>query len=190
MRRALAVIAAWTSFATASAQGAGPTVVSTRQLTPRLTELTLRTPALATDTVLRVLLPDGYAASPVRRYPVLYLLHGCCDFDVRGSQAWTTHGEAEKATAGLPLIVVMPDAGAGGFYSDWFNGGAGGPPKWETYHINQLIPFVDKRYRTVATREGRAVTGLSMGGFGAMSYASRHPDLFVAAASFSGAVDT
>ena len=56
--------------------------------------------------------------------------------------------------------------------------------------MRQLVPFVDRRYRTVGRRSGRAVAGLSMGGFGALSYASRHPDLFAAAAAFSGAVDT
>jgi S-formylglutathione hydrolase FrmB len=131
------------------------------------------------------MLPDGYDAAGATRYPVLYLLHGCCD-DYR---SWTDKGDAEKITAGLPLIVVMPDAGQAGFYTDWYNAGAGGPPAWETYHVGQLIPYVDAHYRTVAARGGRAVAGLSMGGFGTMSYAARHPDLFVAAASFSGAVD-
>jgi len=63
------------------------------------------------------------------------------------------------------------------------------PPAWETYHIAELIPFIDSHYPTVAERSGRAIAGLSMGGFGAMSYAAKHPELFVAAGSFSGAVD-
>jgi esterase/lipase superfamily enzyme len=88
------------------------------------------------------------------------------------------------------VIVVMPDSGTSGGYVDWYNNGHGGPPRWETYHINQLLPFIDRRFRTVARRTGRAIAGLSMGGFGAMSYTARHPDLFAAAASFSGAVDT
>ena len=92
-------------------------------------------------------------------------------------------------TAGQPLIVVMPDGGRGGWYSNWHNGGRGGPPAWESYHIGQLIPLVDRRFRTVAARRGRAIAGLSMGGFGAFSYAARHPDLFTAAASFSGGLD-
>jgi S-formylglutathione hydrolase FrmB len=166
------------------------TVVKREQLSPRLSEYTLHTDALSEDTVVRVLLPADYAAHPEQRYPVLYLLHGCCDYDVRGSQAWTTHGEAEQATAGLPLIVVMPDGGRAGFYTDWYRKGAGGPPEWERYHIGQLIPWIDASFQTRAAREGRAVVGLSMGGFGAFSYAARHPDRFVAAASFSGAVDT
>jgi S-formylglutathione hydrolase FrmB len=168
-----------------AAHADGLRLVSSKRLDDRLTELTLRTPAVAGDTRVRVLLPAGYAASE-RRYPVLYLLHGA----LNGEEAWTEQGDAEAIAAGLPLIVVMPDSGQGGGYADWFNGGAGGPPEWERYHIDQLIPFVDARYRTVARRSGRAVAGLSMGGFGAMSYAARHPDLFVAAAAFSGAVDT
>jgi S-formylglutathione hydrolase FrmB len=165
-------------------------VESRQQLDPRLREYSLATPALPKSTILRVLLPDGYKQHPKRRYPVLYLLHGCCDFDVDGSQAWTTHGEAEKATAGKGLIVVMPAGGRGGMYSDWLTAGTQGRPQWETYHVRQLIPWVDRTFRTRPRRGGRAIAGLSMGGFGAMKYAATYPDKFVAAASFSGIVDS
>jgi S-formylglutathione hydrolase FrmB len=161
-------------------------LVDSEQLTPRLSELTLRTPALEDDTHVRVLLPEGYDAAAARRYPVLYLLHGCCD-DYR---SWSDKGHAEQVVGAQPLIVVMPDGGQAGFYSNWHNGGAGGPPRWESYHVRQLVPWIDAHYRTVAARRGRAITGLSMGGFGAMKYAARHPGMFVAAASFSGAVDS
>ena len=137
-------------------------------------------------TDVRVLLPAGYAEHPRRRYPVLYLLHGAID----NYTSWTVKGDAEQLTARYPLIVVMPDSGPSGGYTGWYNGGAGGPPAWETYHIDQLIPWIDSHLRTRAARAERAIAGLSMGGFGAMSYAARHPDLFAAAASFSGAVDT
>ena len=167
------------------AVAAPPEVVKREQLKPRLVEYTLKTDALAEETKVRILLPNGYDASGDRRYPVLYLLHGCCD-DWR---SWSDKSELIQMTEGVPLVVVMPDAGAGGFYTDWYNNGAGGPPKWETYHVSQLIPWVERTFRAVAAREGRAVAGLSMGGFGTMKYAARHPDLFVAAASFSGAVD-
>jgi S-formylglutathione hydrolase FrmB len=92
------------------------------------------------------------------------------------------------ATAGLPLIVVMPDAGRGGeagWYSDW----ADGSRQWESFHTGVLVDWVDATYRTRGDGH-RAVLGMSMGGFGAMKYAARHPGLFRAAASFSGAVDT
>jgi S-formylglutathione hydrolase FrmB len=170
--------------------GAGAiTVTSREQLSPRLSEFKLTTPALASETIVRVLLPRGYAQHPTTRYPVLYLLNGCCDYDVDGAQAWTTHGEAEQATDGVPLIVVMPAGGRGGFYTDWYNNGAFGQPAYETYHLGELVPWVDQQFRTVGSRSGRAIAGLSMGGFGAMSYAGRHPDMFVSASSFSGAVD-
>jgi S-formylglutathione hydrolase FrmB len=176
--------------ARASASTGSPiSVVSVQQLDARLTEYVLRTPALSSTTPLRVLLPTGYAQHPRERYPVLYLLHGCCNYGTSGAASWTTAGDAEAATTKLRLIVVMPDAGEGGMYTDWYNNGAGGDPKWETYHVDQLIPWFDSHFRTIATRQGRAIAGLSMGGFGAMSYAARHPDLFVFAASFSGIVD-
>jgi S-formylglutathione hydrolase FrmB len=173
------------SPAVACAGPGGVEVVGRRRLDARLLELTLRTRALAEPTRVRVLLPRGYARS-TRRYPVLYLLHGAAD-DYR---SWTRSGDVERLTDGLGLIVVMPDTGRFGGYTNWFNDGRGGRPAWETYHVGELVPFVDRRFRTVAARRGRAVAGLSMGGFGAMSYAARHPDLFAAAASFSGVVDS
>ena len=183
---ALASMAIAAACAAGPAHAAGLELKATQQLDPRLVELTFHTPALKDDTHVRVLLPTGYDPSGTTRYPVLYLVHGTID-DYR---SWTDKGDAESVTAGLPLIVVMPDAGNGGFYSDWFNNGAGGPPEWETYHVGELIPWIDSHYPTIAARAGRATAGLSMGGFGAMSYAARHPDLFAAAASFSGAVNT
>ena len=88
----------------------------------------------------------------------------------------------------------MPDAGfdgdGGGWFTDWFNGGAGGHPMWETFHVAQLIPWIDENLRTLPRRDGRAIAGLSQGGFGALSYAARHPDLFTSVASFSGGAAT
>jgi len=183
---ALVLVPAAAAIASPSPRGGGRvSVVASRQLDARLLELTIRTPALASPTKVRVLLPAGYTASAARRYPVLYLLHGA-----GGDQTdWTTAGGAEQATAGLPLIVVMPDGGLGGWYTNWYNGGHGGPPEWETWHTSQLVSLIDHRFRTIAARRGRAIAGLSMGGFGAFSYAARHPDLYASAASFSGGVD-
>src|SRR3954462_15224531 len=174
----------------AGAAGSDIRVEARAQLSPRLSELTMTTPALDFPVKVRVLVPDGYDSHPKRRYPVLYLLHG--SFDT--SAGWTERGAAEQLTAGLPVIVVMPPTAgkgnAGGWASDWWNEGRGGPPRWETFTIGQLIPWVDANLRTIPRRDKRAIAGLSMGGFTAMSYAARHPDRFGAAASFSGAVDT
>lgn len=187
LRTALATtIAAALLAPAAHAATGGLTLVSTQQLDPRLSELTFSTPALSSDTGVRVLVPSDYASDPHRRYPVLYLLNGSL-----GSETdWTEQGDAEARTAGLNAIVVMPSGGEGGYYSNWWNFGKGGPPEWETYHIDQLVPWIDAHYRTIARRGDRAIAGLSMGGFGAFSYAARHPDLFAIAASFSGALDT
>ena len=164
----------------------GLDLIQSHRTSPRLEELRFRTPALVGETRVRVLLPKGYDRSGRTRYPVLFLLHG----GTGGYRDWTDTGDAAAISSPYPMIVVMPDGSGYGNYVDWYNHGAGGPPMWETYHIGQLLPWVDAHYPTVGTRAGRAIAGLSMGGGGAMGYAARHPDLFAAAAAFSGAVDT
>jgi len=141
---------------------------------------------------VRILLPDGYATSGLT-YPVLYLLHGAGDTAASWSSNDDGQESLEQFTAGQRVVIVMPDGGANdiaGWYSDWFNGGAFGPPQWESFHAGELIDWVQSNYRVRTDRGGRVVAGLSMGGFGAFSYAARHPDLFAAAFSFSGFLDT
>lgn len=172
--------------------GVAPLVLlNETKLSDRLRELTFQTPAFAEITKVRVLLPKNYDANPQTRYPSLHLLHGCCNGVVAGGgyNNWTDALKAEAVTLEYPLIVVMPEGGRGGFYTDWYNNGMGGVPMWETYHIHQLLPWIDNHYRTINKRSQRAVAGLSMGGFGAYTYASRHPELFIAAGSFSGVLD-
>jgi S-formylglutathione hydrolase FrmB len=186
-RLAAAIAAASIAAVTAAPAHAADhdiTVVSSQQVDSRLVDLQLSTPALSKPTHVNVLLPEGYDQRADERFPVLYLLHGAFG----NYRDWLAAGNAEAITAGLPLIIVMPDGGQGGWYTNWVNRGAGGPPEWERYHVDELVPWIDDHYRTIAGRDGRAIAGLSMGGFGAVSYASRHPDLFAWAGSFSGAV--
>jgi S-formylglutathione hydrolase FrmB len=165
--------------------GDGITVDSSYWVDPRLMDVTVSSAALPGPVGVRVLLPNGYDPTQATRYPVLYLLHGGF-----GSYTdWTTFGNVEPLTVGLPVIVVMPDGGQGGWYSNWANFGAGGPPQWETFHINQLIPWIDANFSTIASKAGRAIAGLSMGGFGAMTYAAQFPGLFTSVSSYSGALD-
>jgi S-formylglutathione hydrolase FrmB len=176
----------------ATPAAAGLTVTSATPVKnhPHVTDVTFTSRALNGTVHADVLLPASYDPHGPRRYPVLYLLHGH-----GGSHAdWTNH-DVDRVIGDLPVIVVMPDGGYDGFYSDWYGTDVDGhtpapAPGWETFHIRELLPWVDATFKTIADRRGRAVAGLSMGGFGAMSYAARHPDLFVAAGSFSGAVDT
>jgi len=168
---------------------AGIHVVSDHAIDRRLIALTVSTAALGAPANIRILLPAGYAKHRRHRYPVLYLLHGTSG----GAADWTKVGDAEQTTAGRRLIVVMPDIAlgddGGGWCTNWYNDGAHGRPEWETFHIDQLIPWVDHNLRTIADRDGRAIAGLSQGGFCSMSYAARHPDMFETALSFSGAPD-
>ena len=150
----LSAAVAISGAAPAAAANHGITLLSSERLDSRLLDLTLSTPALAKPTHVRVLLPAGYRKQKPRRYPVLYLLHGAFD-DYR---SWTDKGAVENITGRRKLIVVMPDGGQGGWYTDWVNRGQGGPPEWETFHIQQLIPWIDHRYRVNSSRRSMAAS--------------------------------
>ncbi len=163
----------------------GPQLLGRQQVSTRLQALRFRDPSVGEANV-QILLPDGYDRSGRTRYPVLYLLHGAAST----SDSWLSAGDAERITKGYPLIVVIPDGGYFGFYADWWGYGIPGAPQWETWHLDRMIPWIDAHYPTIATRDGRAIAGDSMGGLGTMHYAAKRPDLFTAAFSFSGAIDT
>lgn len=199
IRALLVAIAALACLATVAPRaGAAPsftssnglTVQAVQRLDTRTFDVTLTSTVIDGPLHVRVILPDGYDQQPAARYPVLYLFHGTSG----GASDWTDKGAAEQTTAGHDLITVIPDAAVsfsgGGWCTNWYNRGAGGKPMWETFHIDQLIPWVDQTLRTRATRAGRQIFGLSQGGFCAYSYAARHPDTFLGAGSFSGAIDT
>ena len=133
-----------------------------------------------------ILLPSDYATSG-RRYPVLYLFHGGGGHEESSMGTGATPPLIETISESSPVIVVMPDGGFIGAHSDWPDDPA---QQWETFHIKRLVPYIDATYRTVADRAHRAVMGFSMGGFGAMTYAARHPGVFGAAGSGSGFPDT
>jgi S-formylglutathione hydrolase FrmB len=163
----------------ATAERAGAYIVSTRQLDDRLVELTVHSPAVGRDVGVRLLLPPDHDRKPHQKWPTLYLLHGCCDGDL-GYRSWTNNTDVAELSARTNVLIVMPEAGPAGFYSDWLDG-----PAWETFHLTELRRIVEHEYRSGSHR---AVAGLSMGGFGALTYAARHPGFFRAAASYSGVV--
>jgi len=129
-----------------------------------------------------VILPSDYkrGASKRKRYPVLYLLHG-----LGGSANDWVSSRAHLAdyAAQYPFIVVVPEGKDG-----WYTDGVVPNEKFESYFVEELIPDVDRRFRTIASREGRAVAGLSMGGYGSLKFGLKHPELFAFAASMSGAL--
>ena len=113
-------------------------------------------------------------------FPVLYMLHGMSD----NYTAWTRRTSIERYVQDLPVIVVMPD-GDRSFYCDAF-----GRATWryETFLSGDLVRFVDTVFHTVRAPRGRAIGGLSMGGYGALMLALKHPGIYGSAISFSGAV--
>lgn len=178
----------------AAGTAAAITVHDVETLDRRVRSFTVSTPSLemSTATPLRVhvVLPTGYAQHPRRRYPVLYALPGTSN----KASVWLTNIHTVQLTEKLPVIVVIADgtynADGGGFYTNWVDQTTSrGVADWETFHTRELRSWVDQRFRTRRSRENRAIVGISQGGFGSMSYAARHPRLYGAAASFSGAVD-
>jgi S-formylglutathione hydrolase FrmB len=165
----------------AANDGFGLRITDRNESDPRMWYYRFATDAIGWDPGVNVLLPDGYHDSGLR-YPVLYLLHGggtdadFIQFDRLGIRA---------LTAGRRVIVVMPDGGHAGWYSNPVSSNAG-PRNWETFHIAQLLPWIDANFRTYAEYDGRAVGGFSMGGFGALKYAAKYYGHFASVSSHSG----
>lgn len=135
---------------------------------------------MAKGVMVNVILPDSYES--VEAFPVVYLLHGYAD----NHDAWLNKGKAAGLADQHSVIIVMPD---GGFNSWYFDSPLNKSSMRESFIIEELIPYIDKRYKTVADRSARAITGLSMGGHGALYLAIRHQDIFAFAGSMSGGVD-
>src|SRR2546423_13802198 len=127
-----------------------------------------------------VLLPAGYASGI--RYPVLYLLHGATQNQDSGLSFSDIEAFTESFQAADAAIVVMPVGDPLGISFDWRNS----QRRWETLYARELTSYVDSNFNTLSDRSHRAIAGLSMGGVSAMVAAAHHPDLFVAAGSFSG----
>lgn len=128
-----------------------------------------------------LVLPARYEQG-TERYPVLYLLHGLTS----NYTAWALMKVPEYART-MDVIVIMPDVG-NSWYVNWSKSDEGQKNNWEDAIIKDLISHVDSTYRTVVRREGRAINGLSMGGYGGMMLGLKHPDLFCSIGSHSGAL--
>ncbi|MFH8258285.1 alpha/beta hydrolase [Streptomyces roseolus] len=144
--------------------------------------LTVTTLQVSGEQHIKIILPRGYYDDPDRRYPVLYFLHGSPDDPI--DQTYPALSMSDR------MITVIPDGGARSWYANWLNQKTVlGAQNWETFHLEQVVPFVDANLRTLATKKSRAVAGISMGGFGAFHYAQARPDLFGQTASLSGDID-
>ena len=149
--------------------------------------LTFESKILKSKVGYAVYLPYG-ASQNQRRYPVVYLLHGYSDNET----GWVQYGEIDRImNEGIangtipPMIIVMPDAKVTWYLNDYL-----GVVRYEDMFIQEFIPYIDATFPSRATKEFRAVAGLSMGGYGSLLYGLKHPELFTACAGLSAAVLT
>lgn len=146
----------------------------------RVETVRLQSKLVNTSLPYNVILPTDYDASPTTRYPVLYLLHG-----LTGHYSdWASRSNVADYAQQYRMLVVMPE-GNDGWYT---NSATVTTDKYESYILDELIPDVQQRYRTIEARYGRAVAGLSMGGYGAIKFGLKSPQTFAFAASMSGAI--
>jgi S-formylglutathione hydrolase FrmB len=129
-----------------------------------------------------IITPFNYEKSK-EQFPVVYLLHGHS-----GNYAQWLHvaPQLKNKVDELQIIIVCPD---GGFNSWYFDSEIDSSIRYETFISKELVKFIDRRYNTIAKKNGRAITGFSMGGHGALYISIKHKDLYGAAGSISGGVD-
>lgn len=161
--------------------------LAAQQTGKKLPDLKLASKLMGRDVSYRVVLPPDYNSSvdgPVNkagsRYPVIYLLHG-----LTGNFAnWTDKTKLTEYALNHRYIIVTPDGGDG-----WYTDSVSAPnDKYESYIVKELIPEIDKTYRTIASRDGRVIAGLSMGGYGSLKFGMKYPEMFTLIGSFSGAL--
>lgn len=137
-------------------------------------------PSLARDVHYRIIHPAGYAKNSAERFPVLYLLHG-----LYGDRTnWSELTKIAEQARPHKFLIVMPD-GANSWY---VNSYASPHDHFEDFIFRDLIAEIDSRHRTIADRTGRAIAGLSMGGYGSLKFALKYPERFIFAGSMTGAL--
>jgi S-formylglutathione hydrolase FrmB len=140
---------------------------------------------MKTDLRYGIYLPPSYENS-TKKYPVLYFLHGLNETEMR----WSTRGETDLLLDGMvkdgkigEFIVAVP-YGSNSFYT---NVRGGGEP-WEDVIVKEFIPMIESTYRVNATRAQRGISGISMGGYGSLKIAMKHPEMFGAVSAHSAAL--
>lgn len=143
---------------------------------------------LKADRAFNIFLPQSYEVDKTRKYPILYLLHGMLDTN----QGWTMRGHLKDVMDQLvasgeacEMIIVTPNAGGNVYAGDW--NGYFNMPGWayEDFFYKEFLPYIEKTYRVMGSKEYRAIAGLSMGGGGTTSYAQRYSDMYCAAYAMS-----
>lgn len=161
------------------------TVSVDAQETQSLLSSSFQSGTLKRNVEYKVYLPEGYPDSQAK-YPVIYLLHGYGD----SPNGWITYGKMDNITDEMirnqsicPMILVMPDA-----QKSWYINGV--EDNYEDFFINEFIPYIESTYKCNNSKTTRAIAGISMGGYGALLYSLKHPDLFSVCCALSPAVLT
>ncbi len=149
--------------------------------------LVIKSAILGKEVKYNIYLPSDYEKSN-RKYPILYLLHGSGDDET----GWTQFGEvqhiADKAInngEAAEMLIAMPDGNL-----SWYVNSFDGKERYEDFFIQEFIPFIEKTYRARTEKRYRGIGGLSMGGYGTLVLALKHPELFGSAAPLSAGVFT
>lgn len=142
----------------------------------------LNSKLMSREMPFRVILPRGYSANKLEgpRYSVIYLLHGFTGH----YNSWADKTKLAEYAAKHNFIIVTPEGDNG-----WYTDSVSVPnDRYESYIIQELIPEIDKTFRTIPDREHRAIVGLSMGGYGSLKFGLKYPEMFSLVGSFSGAL--
>lgn len=159
-----------------TAQSQTPGIVKEREI--------IKSEILGKEVAYTIYLPYNY--STTRTYPVVYLLHGYTDDNTGWLQFGEVNRYADKAIADgtiPPMIIAMPDGG-----TSWYVNSYDGKEKYEDFFVKEFIPHIESKFNVKKEKRYRGIAGLSMGGYGTMIYAVKHPELFAAAAPLSAAI--
>lgn len=151
----------------------------------RVDSLKIPSGAMSKTYMTAVVLPNSYSKNQAN-YPVLYLLHGAGGHFSDWLSKTPNKSLVKNLSDQYNIIVVMPE---GEVYSWYLDSPINNTSMFETYITKEVVQKIDATYRTVKSSKGRVITGLSMGGHGAMYLAIRHPEIFGAAGTMSGAMD-
>ncbi|MGI8883499.1 MAG: alpha/beta hydrolase [Pyrinomonadaceae bacterium] len=142
--------------------------------------LKLNSKLMAREMPYRIVFPTNYENNKSEKYAVVYLLHGLTGhFD-----NWGDKTKLADVAANYKYLIVMPEGNNG-----WYSDSATVPnDKYESYIVKELIPEIDKNFRTISDRNNRVIAGLSMGGYGSLKFGLKYPEMFSLVGSFSGAL--
>jgi S-formylglutathione hydrolase FrmB len=167
------------SWSEVDLDGTGPNAPNPRLLDAVVTTAAIFQNGDSIPISVRILIPADYQTNPSRHYPVLFLLHGGTGTFVDWSQSGDGAGQVQSivdnyavvnnVNVPLDVIVVMPEGGRTSWYADWHGATDGGfTPLWETFHVAQLVPWIDVNFRTTGTRAGRAIAGWAVSALSSM----------------------